>query len=100
LATSSSGWSCGFCRFWILNTTGASPFYPAPGTLLALARLSGRQFQFFLSGSFGVNYVIQANTNLSTRNWVMLFTNTVPFTFTDPNASNYARRFYRAVYFP
>jgi hypothetical protein len=45
--------------------------------------------------------VIQASTNLAT--WSPLFTNTTPTNllfYTDPKASNYLRRFYRAVWTP
>jgi uncharacterized repeat protein (TIGR01451 family) len=45
-----------------------------------------------------VSTIIQASTNLI--NWVNIYTNTPPFTFTDPNASNYPYRFYRAVAVP
>jgi hypothetical protein len=38
------------------------------------------------------------NTNLTTTNWLSLFTSPAPFTFTDTNASNFIQRFYRAVY--
>jgi len=83
-----------------LNTTGESPMYPGPATLVEWVNQLGNQFQFSVSGSFGVAYAIQANTNLNTRNWVSLFTNTAPFTFTDLNAGDYKRRFYRALYLP
>ncbi|HEY2329377.1 MAG TPA: protease pro-enzyme activation domain-containing protein, partial [Verrucomicrobiae bacterium] len=39
--------------------------------------------------------VIQASTNLV--NWVNIYTNTPPFTFTDSNATSYKSRFYRAL---
>jgi uncharacterized repeat protein (TIGR01451 family) len=42
--------------------------------------------------------IIQASTNLI--NWVNVYTGTPPFTFTDPGASNYRTRFYRAVLGP
>ena len=46
--------------------------------------------------------VIEACTNLST-DWSPVFTNTTPTNvlfYTDPDASNYAGRFYRAFQFP
>jgi hypothetical protein len=46
--------------------------------------------------------VIQASTNLST-NWASVVTNTTPTNvlfYTDPKASNYRWRFYRAFQFP
>jgi len=39
--------------------------------------------------------IIQASTNLI--DWVGIYTNTPPFTFTDPNATSYPHRFYRAI---
>ena len=44
--------------------------------------------------------IIQASTNLLSPNWLNIYTSTPPFTFTDPNASNYPYRFYRAVLGP
>lgn len=99
-----------------LNTTGESPgvyadsddftldtrdvIAPTPATLSAFAYLPDNQFQFSVSGASGVNYVIQASTNLSTTNWVSLYTNASPFTFVDTGASNNMQQFYRAVYLP
>ena len=45
--------------------------------------------------------VIEASTNLA--GWVPVFTNTTPTNvlfYTDPDASNYLRRFYRVFQFP
>jgi hypothetical protein len=47
--------------------------------------------------------VIEVSTNLSTTNWAPVFTNTTTTNllfYTDPKASNYLRRFYRAFQFP
>lgn len=59
------------------------------------------------SGAFALNVsgstssvVILASTNLASTNlnsWMPVYTNTAPFTFTDPNKTNYPYRFYRAV---
>jgi len=59
--------------------------------------LPNRRFQLTLTGASGESYIIQAATNVTDAPWVPLFTNPSPFTFTDPNASNYTRRFYRAI---
>jgi hypothetical protein len=59
--------------------------------------LPDRQLQLTLTGARGSNYVIQANTNLARSSWMPLITNLAPFTYTDPNASNYPQRLYRAV---
>ncbi|MDB6065209.1 MAG: hypothetical protein JWR26_1417, partial [Pedosphaera sp.] len=58
-------------------------------------------FQVQLNGVAGRSYVLQASTNLVT--WVPLSTNVPvasPFTLSDPGATNYPRRFYRAVQLP
>ena len=62
------------------------------------AWLSNQSLQFTLSGGIrGSGYGIQAATNLTGSTWIPLFTNPSPFIVTDPNASNYPQRFYRAV---
>jgi hypothetical protein len=42
--------------------------------------------------------IIQASTNLA--DWLNIYTSTPPFTFTDPNSTNYSVRFYRALLLP
>jgi hypothetical protein len=54
------------------------------------------QFQFNLSGANNASYVIQASTNLV--NWTPILTTPAPAQITDPAASSYPRRFYRAVF--
>ena len=68
-----------------------------PARLTQPAWVLDQRFQFALTGAPGASYVIQAATNLTGSPWVPLFTNPSPFTYTDPNASNYPQRFYRAV---
>ena len=58
-----------------------------------------KQFSLSLTGTPGINYAIQAATNLPASNWMPLVTNSPTngtFTFTDPGATNRSR-FYRAV---
>ena len=43
-------------------------------------------------------YVVQASTDLV--HWVAVQTNVAPFTFVDPNASQFSHRFYRTVNVP
>jgi CHRD domain-containing protein len=43
----------------------------------------------------GLSYIIQANTNLASTNWVSLVTNTAPFIFSDTEFTNYPQRVYR-----
>ena len=61
---------------------------------------TNNQFQMTIAKASNDTYIVQANTNLSTTNWVSITTNTAPFTFADPAATNYPTRFYRAIYKP
>jgi hypothetical protein len=56
---------------------------------------TNRAFQLTVSNSAGVSTIIQVSTDLF--NWVNIYTDTPPFTFVDPNATNYHLRFYRAL---
>jgi len=62
--------------------------------------VTNKSFQLTVSHVSGLNYIILANTNLSTTNWVALTTNTAPFTITDTAFTNNPQRFYRALYKP
>jgi len=69
---------------------------------LGQATKSGSQFQFFVTGSTGLNYTIQASTNLASSNWSsILITNPTvnTFQFSDPNATN-PSRYYRILIGP
>jgi hypothetical protein len=60
--------------------------------------LTASGLYLMLQGSIGPNYVIQTSTNL--LNWVPITNFTItssPFYFTDPTATNYKWRFYRAT---
>ncbi|HEY5912185.1 MAG TPA: LamG-like jellyroll fold domain-containing protein [Verrucomicrobiae bacterium] len=72
-------------------------FRPAAPVLSFPVWLTEGVFQFSLTGSPGFPYIIQANTNLVGGVWLSLFTNTSPFTFTDPSAASHSRRFYRGI---
>jgi autotransporter-associated beta strand protein len=59
------------------------------------------QFTLSVDGQTGPDYEVLGSTNLT--DWVSLVTNTsptMPFLFTDPNASTYPTRFYRIVVGP
>jgi hypothetical protein len=73
---------------------------PAPALLSACVFDTNRCFQFALSGTTGVNYVVQASTNPSASNWVSLLTNAAPFRFVDTNTSFFTQRFYRSLSLP
>ncbi len=67
---------------------------------LAASLVTNNTFKFTMSQVIGLNYIVQANTNLNTSNWVSLVTNTAPFTITDTAFTNNPQRFYRAIYKP
>lgn len=68
---------------------------PMAGLLVSnLVNASG-QFSFTVMGTPRDPYAVEASTNLV--NWVILATNNAPFVYVDTNASQFSRRFYRAV---
>lgn len=76
----------------VLNYTAAPPVFNA------IARLGGGGMQLAGMGSMGQAYVLLATTNLVPANWIPIATNTADTNgavqFTDPQATNYGRRFY------
>lgn len=93
VVTNSSGGVTSSLAYLYLNST--SRFIRLPG-----ATNSSAPFQYQFLGVAGSNYVIQANTNLSTTNWVPIATNNSAsgiYFFSDPDSSLYSNRFYRAV---
>ena len=84
----------------IINSTSTPTGPPAAAAVLGTPNFTAGQFQMSVTGSLGSNYVVQVTTNLATAtNWVSLFTNTSPYTFTETNLSA-AQKFYRAVSSP
>ncbi|MGA2801178.1 MAG: hypothetical protein ABSE97_02225 [Verrucomicrobiota bacterium] len=81
--------------------TSTNDFYQAVVLSQAQPQLGKPQFltdgmaQVTVSGLGGQTYIIEASTNLV--NWVPIYTNGGSFMFTDPNATNFNQRFYRAV---
>jgi len=84
------------------------PSYPA-GFLLLHGGPANGTFNLSMAGLFGKGYILQATTNLTT--WTSIQTNspaadpnvaltTNIFTFTDAAATNFPRRFYRAIQQP
>jgi uncharacterized repeat protein (TIGR03806 family) len=58
-------------------------------------------FQMVIAGTAGKSYVLQASSNLV--NWIPISTTmppSTPFTMSDPAATNFQHRFYRAVQLP
>ena len=71
-----------------------TPPPPEAAVLTPVAHADG-QFTLSVSGSSDVKYVVQASTNLA--DWVPVWTNAAPFTYTDFDAGQFNQRFYRAV---
>jgi hypothetical protein len=80
----------------ILTVTAGPVVAPA----LSLLSYTNHQFSFFLSGTVGTNYVVQASTNLAGNHWIPLRTNAAPFLFIDSNVDLFLQRFYRGLVAP
>jgi hypothetical protein len=79
------------------TTTNVQRYYRLRSVPFRLSgtNLHGAGFSLGGAGVPGCNFVIEASTNLLL--WQPLQTNPSPFALTDPNATNYSQRFYRAV---
>lgn len=89
------------------NTSGSTTsvvatltVYPSATATLDQTAVSGSEFRFRVAGVTNLNYIVQANTNIGTANWVSLATNPSPFVFTNVITTNHPQRFFRAVYQP
>jgi subtilisin-like proprotein convertase family protein len=81
---------------WSLTLITSSPIALQPPQFGSLVNSNGTFRLTITSPSYST--IIQASTNLV--NWVPVYTNMPPFTFTDSNTSSYPYRFYRAVLGP
>jgi hypothetical protein len=101
-------WSSPSTAKAIIPQSQLYPTYP-PGFLPVTSPITNGSFALQMAGLVGKGYVLQATTNLA--NWVSIQTNppatnpnvTLPtnlFNFTDPAASNFPSRFYRALQQP
>ena len=79
-------------------TSSSTTPSPSVAQLISTFMNAAGQYGFTVTGTTGDPYAVEASTNLV--NWVILGTNTAPFNFIDTNASQFSRRFYRAVYDP
>ncbi len=69
-----------------------------PPVTLKNPSLSDGSFSFTVPGETGTSIAVEASEDLI--NWVRVETNTIPFTFVDPDASQFEKRFYRTVTLP
>ena len=69
--------------------------------VLIVSNLKSNSFRFSFQTASNTTWRIQAATNLDAANWLPIYTNTVGVSgtlqFTDQLATNFLRRFYRAV---
>jgi hypothetical protein len=82
-----------------MGATTSFPLTPSSGALRLdqVAKLSGTQYRFQLSGTTGQTYSIQVSTNLVSTNWFTLMTTNLsasPALIQDNQATN-KQRFYR-----
>jgi hypothetical protein len=74
---------------------------PASSQITGITKLGNGQIQVTGTGSAGLTYIIEANTDLTTTNWLNIGSANADqngaISFTDPNAVNYSQRFYRFV---
>jgi hypothetical protein len=85
----------GTTRFDMVSVSGTS-YIVATNAALTPAAFASGQFNFNIAGSTGASYVIQTSTNLSSTNWISIYTNISPFSFADTNPTD-PQKFYRAV---
>ena len=86
----------GTTRFDMVTVSGTSLVTGAAAVLLPLTFTNGI-FTLGVTGTVTASYVVQTSTNLSsTNNWLPVFTNVSPFSFSESNLLA-PQKFYRAV---
>ncbi len=85
----------GTVRYDMVTVAGTSLVTGAAATLTPLTFTNGA-FSLGVTGTITASYVVQASTNLSTTNWLPVFTNASPFSFSESNLLA-PQKFYRAV---
>jgi hypothetical protein len=85
----------GTSRFDMVSISGTAIITGGPATI-APPVVSAGQISFDVTGTPSVSYVVQTSTDLVGTNWLSVFTNASPFTFTDTNLSA-TQQFYRVI---
>lgn len=85
----------GTTRFDMVTVSGTALVTGAAATLTPLPFTNG-MFTLGVTGTVTASYVVQTSTNLSTTNWLPVFTNVSPFSFSESNLLA-PQKFYRAV---
>jgi len=77
---------------------------PLVSVTVSAGSVKAGAFALQVAGPVGPDYILQSTTNLANfASWINLETNTpgtLPFTLTDPGATNFASRYYRVVLGP
>ena len=73
---------------------------PVPPVLTPGFNNGSGAFLLSVSGLAGQSAVVQASTNLVTGIWTPVFTNLIPFTYTNFDSTTYQKRFYRVLVGP
>jgi hypothetical protein len=98
-STYGGGPSGGTLRFDMITISGTAIVTnsaPIPPVMSGM-NFSDGQFQFTVTGTTGVSYIVQSSTNLGASNWISILTNAAPFTFTESNILSGPLRFYRVL---
>jgi hypothetical protein len=90
-----AGWESSYSPEVSYTVPLISPTAPVTNAGLSSAASTSSGFNFSVKGTAASPYVVVASTNLT--DWVAVATNASPFVFTDSNATNYSRRFYKAI---
>ena len=94
----SSYGTAGTMRYDMVTVFGSS-YIVATAAVLTSVAFTNDQFALTISGSVGASYIVQTSTNLATTNWIPVFTNVSPYSFTDTDLS-VPQKFYRATVQP
>ena len=85
----------GTMRYDMVTVSGTSLVTGGAATLTPLT-FTNSQFTLGITGTVTASYVVQTSTNLSSTNWLPVFTNASPFSFSESNLLA-PQKFYRAV---
>jgi endonuclease/exonuclease/phosphatase family metal-dependent hydrolase len=87
--------SSGTTRFDMVTVSG-TPIITGTAAALTPISFSGGVFSLGVTGTVTASYVVQTSTNLGSTNWLPVFTNASPFTYSESNLVG-SQKFYRTV---
>jgi hypothetical protein len=82
----------------VTSAVSTVAYFPSPAWPLGAGYWTNNVFKFPQEHVVGYDYIVFGTTNLV--DWVPIQTNTVPFTFSDNNATNFPYRFCRTQFKP